>query len=178
LINKEMKIETDRLLMRRLQDSDAHEFFKTVGDPDVMKYWRGTDKTEDDALKRIRKMENHWKKHGFGDWAVVEKRTDGLIGFCGVHYIDFMPEVNIGYAFKKEKWRQGFGYESGTAALAFGFKELELDFITAVIEKPNIASRNLAQKLNLTFWKEFSQEGRELIAYGMSLDNFWGQEGI
>jgi len=156
-------------------DTDAPEFYKTVGDPEVMRYWRGTDKTEEDALNRIHKMENHWEKYGFGDWAVVEKRTGELIGFCGVHHIDFMPEINIGYAFKKSKWRHGFGYESGKATLAFGFQTLELDFITAVIQKPNIASRNLAQKMNLIFWKELTHEGRELIAYGMTRNAFRAQ---
>ncbi len=153
-------------------DDNAPDLFQTVGDPEVMRFWRVTDKTKDDALKRIQKMKSHWEKHGFGDWAVVEKRSDELIGFCGVHHIDFMPEVNLGYAFKKVKWRQGFGYESGKAALAFGFKKMKLDFITAVIEKPNIASRNLAQKLSLTFWKEFSHEGRDLIAYCKTLKDF------
>ena len=167
-----MQIETERLILRRLNDADAPALFQTVGDPEVMRYWRVTDKTEDDALNRIQKMEKHWEMHGFGDLAVVEKETDELIGFCGVHHIDFMAEVNIGYAFKKVKWRQGFGYESGKAALAFGFHDMELDFITAVIEKPNIASRNLAQKLSLTFWKEFSNEGRDLIAYGKTLKDF------
>ena len=171
---KEIQIETERLLMRRLRESDSEEFFKTVGNPEVMRYWRGTDKTPKDSLNRIRSMEEQWVRYGFGDFAVVEKRTDELIGFCGVHHIDFMPEVNLGYAFKKEKWHQGFGYESGKAALTFGFEKAELDFITAVIEKPNSASRSLAQKLKLAFWKELSHEGRELIAYGMSRNNFLG----
>ena len=167
-----MQIETERLILRRLKDADATALFQTVGDPVVMRYWRVTDKTEDDALKRIQTMESHWERHGFGDLAVIEKETDELIGFCGVHHIDFMQEVNIGYTFKKIKWGQGFGYESGKAALAFGFNKMELDFITAVIEKPNIASRKLAQKLSLTFWKEFSHEGLDLIAYGKTLKDF------
>ena len=35
-----------------------------------------------------------------------------------------------------------------------------------------IASRNLAQKMNLVFWKEFENEGYELVAYGMTLKKY------
>ena len=90
-----MQIETERLILRRLKDADATALFQTVGDPVVMRYWRVTDKTEDDALKRIQAMESHWERHGFGDLAVIKKETDELIGFYGVHHIDFMQEVNI-----------------------------------------------------------------------------------
>ena len=66
---------------------------------------------------------------------------------------------NIGFRlkinFKRIKWRQGYGFESCKAAISFGFEKLGLDFIVAVIQTPNIASRSLAQKLNLLFWKEF-----------------------
>ena len=113
-------------------------------------------------------MEDHWEKHGFGDWAVVERKTGELIGFCGLHYIDGMDEVNIGYAFKKDKWRQGFAFESCSATLDFGFEKLGLDFIVAVIETPNVASRSLAQKLDLVFWKELVYKQRDVVAYGMS----------
>ncbi len=151
-----MQIETERLLLRRLRRDDAPEFHQTVGDPEVMRYWgRGVEKTEGDTLRRIKEMEDHWKKHGFGDWAVEEKKTGELIGFCGLHYIEGMSEVNIGYAFKKARWRQGFGTESCRAALDFGFQRLGLDFIVAVIQTPNVASRGLANKLDLVFWKEF-----------------------
>ena len=54
-----MQIETERLLLRRLNESDAPEFFQTVGDPEVMRSWgKGAAKTEEDALWRIRKMED------------------------------------------------------------------------------------------------------------------------
>jgi ribosomal-protein-alanine N-acetyltransferase len=172
-------IETERLVLRRLRPDDYAEFFLTVGDPEVMKYWgRGAEKTEEDALRRIGEMEAHWQKHGFGDWAVVEKATVDLIGFCGLHYCDGMDEVNIGYAFKKSKWRQGFGFESCKATLQYGFEKLRLDYIVAVIQTPNLASRGLAQKLNLVYWKEFVYKGHEVVGYGMTRERFLSEKKL
>ncbi|MFC1735479.1 GNAT family N-acetyltransferase [Candidatus Hydrogenedentota bacterium] len=168
-----MQLETDRLLLRRLTQADAHEFFQTVGDPEVMRYWgKGAEKTVEDTCRRITEMEEHWVTHGFGDWAVMEKNTGELIGFCGLHYIENMAEVNLGYAFKKTKWRQGFGFESCKAVLAAGFGELGLDPIVAVIQTPNIASRKLVEKLNLVFWKEFVYKGNEVVGYIMTPERF------
>jgi RimJ/RimL family protein N-acetyltransferase len=95
-----MQVETQRLVLRRLQITDAPELFRAVGDPDVMAYWwGGADKSIGSTERRIVEIETHWMVHGFGDWGVVEKKSGRLIGLCGLHYLAGMAEVNIGYAF-------------------------------------------------------------------------------
>ena len=166
-----MQIETKRLIIRCLTVEDASEFFRTVGDPDVMKYWLGgPDKSIETTEQRIVEIENHWKTHGFGDWGIVEKKNGRIIGFSGLHYIADMAEVNIGYAFEKPKWRQGFGFEACRAILDFGFQELSLPVIVAVIWPENIASIKLAEKLGLHFWKAFVWQGGERVAYRVFRD--------
>ena len=168
-----MHIETSRLLLRRLVSSDAQEFFRTVGDPDVMRYWApGPDKSVQHTEHRISEIENHWKAHGFGDWGVVEKGSGSLIGFSGLHYIANMDKVNIGYAFEKSQWRKGFGYETCPIVLSYGFQTLALPEIVAVISPENQASIRLAEKCGLHFWKAFSWSGRERVAYKIYRDEF------
>ena len=65
-----------------------------------------------------------------------------------------MPEVNLGYAFRCSAWRQGYGQETCKAVLATGFSTLSLEKIVAVVSPENVASRRLAEKVGLTFWKE------------------------
>jgi ribosomal-protein-alanine N-acetyltransferase len=161
-----MHIETQRLRLRRLTVADAPELFRTVGDPDVMKYWvGGPDKSIRATEQRIVEMEKHWNTHGFGEWGLVEKKSGQLIGFSGLHYIADVTEVNIGYAFETSRWRQGFGFETCRAILDFGFQKLGLPFVVAVIWPENIASIKLAEKLGLHFWKAFVWQEGERVAY-------------
>jgi [ribosomal protein S5]-alanine N-acetyltransferase len=166
-----MQIETTRLLLRRLTVADAPELFRTVGDANVMRYWAGgADKNIRSTEQRIAGIETHWKTHGFGDWGIVEKKSGRLRGFSGLYYIADMAEVNIGYAFEKSRWQQGYGFETCRAVLDFGFQELGLNTIVAVIWPDNIASIKLAEKLGLRFWKEFIWQGGERVAYRISRD--------
>jgi len=171
-----MRIETRRLILRRLRVADAPELFRTVGDPDVMKYWvGGADRSTGSTERRIVEIEDHWKAHGFGDWGVVERKSGRLLGFSGLHHVADMVEVNMGYAFEKTKWRQGFGFETCQAVLDFGFQRLGLDMVVAVIWPDNGASIRLAEKLGLRFWKEFTWQGGERVIYRIFRDEGVGE---
>ena len=168
-----MEIETTRLSLRRLQASDVSELFRRVGDLDVMRDWvPGLDQSIEETAQRIADIEAHWHKHGFGDWGVIEKLSGQLIGFSGLHYIADMPEVNIGYAVEKVRWRQGFGFETCQAVLDFGFQTLALHQIVAVIAPVNQASIHLAEKCGLSFWKAFLWAGQKRVVYRPSREQY------
>jgi ribosomal-protein-alanine N-acetyltransferase len=76
-----------------------------------------------------------------------------------------MAEVNIGDAFEESRWRKGYGFESVLAVLDFGFRHLKLPEIVAVIVPMNQASRGLAEKCGLRFWKSFKWKNRDRVAY-------------
>ncbi len=147
-----MTLSTNRLDFKRMTADDAPALFETVGDPQVMLYWvGGADPNVAATEQRIADLKAHWGRHGFGDWGLVEKHSQELIGFAGLHYIDGMPEVNLGYALRRSKWRQGFALEAGRALLAHGLKTLGLSTIVAVIWPDNAASIALAQRLGMRF---------------------------
>ena len=150
--------------------ADAPALYCTVGDPKAMKYWAGgPDQRIEDTERRIAEIEEHWKEHGFGDWGVVEKQRNELIGFSGLHYIKDMPEVNLGYAFKESTWRKGYASEVCRSVLGYGFKTLGLPLVVAIIWPENIASVGLAQKRGMNYWKEFAWGGGPRVVYSMSL---------
>jgi ribosomal-protein-alanine N-acetyltransferase len=159
-------LETSHLILRKLQEDDAEALFRTVGDPKVMQFWApGADQMLLHTLERITAINAHWTKYGFGDWAVIEKSQNCLIGFCGLHYIANMNEVNIGYALEKSKWHFGFGTEVVKRLLDFGFDILGLKEIVAVIDPKNTASLKLIQKCGFSYWKESSYMERPRVVY-------------
>jgi RimJ/RimL family protein N-acetyltransferase len=152
---------------------DAAELFHTVGDPEVMKYWLGgADPAPLQTEQRIEAFDRHWTTHGFGDYAVVEKATGAIIGFAGLHTIANMPDVNLGYAFRKNHWRQGYGTEVCRALLHHGFHTLNFPEIIAVIWPENAASIALAVKLGMKFRDRILWSGSPRVVYAIARQGF------
>jgi len=164
-------LETSRLTLRRLTLDDAEALFRTVGDPKVMEFWApGADQTIEQTIERIKAINEHWNLHGFGDWAMVEKKQNCLIGFCGLHYIFDINEVNIGYAIERSQWQLGFGAEAAKIILDFGLNFLNLKEIIAVIDPCNQSSLKLIKKCGLVYWKDGSYMQRHRVIYKISRD--------
>jgi ribosomal-protein-alanine N-acetyltransferase len=131
-----------------------------------MRYWApGPDPDLSASTHRIRMMNLHWREHGFGDWGLFERATNELIGFAGLHHIADMEEVNIGYAIARSRWRRGYALEACRSVLEVGFRDLGLATIVAVIAPANAASRRLARRLDLRYWKRLLWAGRDRMVY-------------
>jgi len=167
------RLETERTVLRRLTSDDASALFRSVGDPAVMRYWYpGPDPDVAGAARRIAEIDDHWQAHGFGDWGVVSKLEGELIGFAGLHRIADMGEVNIGFVLQRDRWRKGLGFEIAEAVLTYGFQQLRLPEVVAVVDPRNTASVRLACKCGLTPRQRFMWMGRERQAYGVSLQEW------
>jgi RimJ/RimL family protein N-acetyltransferase len=149
---------------RRLVPGDAAELFHTCGDPDVMRYWSpGPDPDVATTAARIDGLEAHWRTHGFGDQGVVLVPDGHLLGFAGLHHLDGMDEVNVGYAFRRSVWGRGLGREVCRELLRRGFDELGLPVVVAVVDPRNAASVALAASCGLTLSRRFVWSGQQRL---------------
>ncbi|APX18018.1 GNAT family N-acetyltransferase (plasmid) [Phaeobacter inhibens] len=149
-------INTERLLLRGWKPDDHAPFAAMCADPDVMRYiGNGKTRTADDAARYIASFEKEWNERGFGLFAVESKQTGELIGFTGLSWPDFLPEVlpsvEIGWRFSKPSWGKGFASEAAAAALSFGVNELGITDIVSIYQLENGASARIMQKLCMTF---------------------------
>jgi RimJ/RimL family protein N-acetyltransferase len=146
-------IETERLLLRAWQPSDAEPFAALNADPEVTRYLRGPLRRDesDDLIARIRA---HWLDHGFGLYAVEVKRTGAFAGFVGLAVPSFLPDVlpavEVGWRLAREHWGNGYATEGAAACLDHGFGELGLRQIISIIDPRNDASVRVAQRLDMT----------------------------
>ena len=113
-------LETDRLILRHLEWSDLDALHAIMSDADVMRYvGNGSPKTrrqterllgfwindnergwDDDTLRRLPQLRRAVERDAhFSVWATVEKRTNRLIGRCGLLAWDLegRKEVEVGY---------------------------------------------------------------------------------
>jgi len=167
--------KTERLSLRRLAHRDAAALHRCTGDAEVMRYWHpGPDEDVAATEGRIAEIDEHWRRYGFGDFAVIERETGALVGFAGLHHIDGMDEVNVGYTLVPSCWRRGLGAELCQVLLAHGFTDLGLPEIVAVVDPRNAASLALARRCGLGFRRQLTWQGRQRMLYAMTQTEFGG----
>jgi ribosomal-protein-alanine N-acetyltransferase len=147
-------IETERLRLRPVLQSDVPEIFSTFSDRDALKYY-GMEplNTEEEANKLVEAFEKSFATGSAIRWGIVLKSDDKLIGTCGFHnWSKSDRRTELGYELNRQYWHNGFMNESLKAILHYGFNGLEFNRIAATIRPENSASRALVEKLG------FSQE--------------------
>jgi ribosomal-protein-alanine N-acetyltransferase len=167
------RIETARLSLRPFTPDDLDDLLLAFGDPEVMRYISGGKprSREDTETGMLRTIEG-WKTRGFGFWAVTRREQESLIGYCGLVPLDDTPEIEVAYGFAKSEWGKGFASEAARASLRFGFEELKLKRIVAVVDPENISSKRVLEKLGMTYTKNGHYYGVDLMHYEMSRINF------
>ncbi|MFE4240136.1 GNAT family N-acetyltransferase [Peribacillus butanolivorans] len=149
------KLETERLILRELTVDDAQDILNCFSNPDVLRYYGQKPLTSLDQVKNIvvNFANNYNEKRGI-KWGIESKEKEGIIGTIGFH--DWSSEhkrAEIGYAFFPENWGKGLATEAVLEVISYGFKELNLKRIGAIVFVENKASNELLIKLG------FEKEG-------------------
>lgn len=143
--------ETDRLVLRELTTDDAAFAFELVNDADWIRYIgdRGV-RTLDDARAYLEKGPIAMvRREGFGLW-MVERRVDRApLGMCGLLRRDWLPDVDIGFAFLPSHRRHGYAFEAADATLRHARDVLKLHRVVALTSLDNAPSQRLLEKLGL-----------------------------
>lgn len=146
-------IKTERLLLRRWQDSDRRPFQQMNADPRVMEFFPEvlTSEASDALFDRARE---HFNRHGFGPFAVELLETGSFIGFIGLSIpafdAHFTPAVEIGWRLGLEYWGKGLATEGAGAAVNYGIEKLCLESIVSFTVPVNLRSRRVMEKLGMT----------------------------
>jgi RimJ/RimL family protein N-acetyltransferase len=148
-------LETDRLILRRLNSDDAEFVFELVNDPAWLRYIgdRGV-RNLDDAREYIRKGPvDSYARLGFGLYAVERKEGGSPIGICGLVKRDFLDDVDIGFALLPAFRGMGYAREAARATLTYAREVVGLDRIVAITSRDNDASGRLLEDIGLSFEK-------------------------
>jgi ribosomal-protein-alanine N-acetyltransferase len=141
-------IETERLLLRRITSDDVNEVFELRSNPETMKYIpRPLAKNTEDALTHISMIEDKIVANEGINWGITLKGNPKLLGIIG--YYRMQPEnyrAEIGYILLPEFHGRGIITEVVTRLIDYGFKDLKLHSIEAIIDPENIASEKVLQK--------------------------------
>ena len=178
-------LETERLKLRELKESDYRDLFEILSDPETMKYYPATF-DQSDVESFIHRSILSYSKNGFGLWAVILKNENKFIGQCGIslQVIDGKIVPEIGYHINKNYWRRGFATEAALASLSFGFERLKMKelYIHTFVE--NIPSIGVAEKLKMEKVKEFDKYIKDHnifmkhVVYSMSIEKYLSSNNV
>ena len=161
---------TPRLILRHFHVVDGDAMDRVFGDPEVMRYGSGV-QTPEWVRKWLRGcLEDYYQKWGFGLWAVVEKQSREVIGFCGLsRFADVggQPETEIGYRLARAYWGRGFATEAAAAVRDYAFGELGLKRLISIIERQNGASVRVAEKTGMRYEKNVVFQGFAASVYAI-----------
>jgi len=159
-------LETDRLILRPLADTDLPAYRDIWGNPNVTKWLSSAEQLGRDVADRAAAA---WTKHeqekGYAPWAVVHKDTGKLMGHCGLQYLKDWGHPEVLYMFDERWWGQGYATESAMASVAYGLGALRLDKIGGMAFEDNPASCRVLEKCGLTRRGPITFHGDELIYF-------------
>ena len=147
-------IETERLLLRRFQQSDAAAMFRNwESDPKVTEFlqWQ-TAKGIEEAEKVLREWIHGYSNPDFYQWAIVLKEIGEPIGSISVvGKNDELDMVHIGYCIGSKWWHRGITSEALQALIPFFFEEVGVNRIESQHDPNNPNSGKVMKKCGLKY---------------------------
>ena len=147
------RLETERLILRRMAVSDADDMYSYASRADVTEYllWN-PHPTKKYTVDYLRYIGTRYNAGEFYDWAVVEKESGRMIGTCGFTRFDPPHDsAEIGYVLNPDFHGKGYATEAAQRVVKYGFEELGLHRIEAKFMEGNDASLRVMEKLGMQF---------------------------
>ena len=141
---------TERLLVRRWRDSDLKALRSVYGDADAMR-WVGDGKplTTEQCVKWFEVTRTNYERRGYGMFAVEQKATAEVIGFCGIVHPGGQAEPEVKYAYLRRYWGLGIATEALEGLLNYGHKVHDLRSIVATAAPANTISHRVLVKAGM-----------------------------
>ena len=158
-------LKTPRLDLRQFKSDDAPFFYEMNNDPLVMAYTGDLPFESVGEARQFVDNYDHYTKHGYGRWTVVERRTGEPIGFCGLKNHPDEGYIDLGYRIIQSEWGKGYATEAAQACVIYAFQHLGMDEIVGRTAQDNIGSIRVLEKVGMQFWKHDVCEGLDDSVY-------------
>lgn len=154
-----MIIETPRLILRKLSQSDLPDLHLIFSDPESMVHYPKPFSYEQSKRWIDWNLENY-RDLGFGLWAVELKQEKIFIGDCGItmQKIDDRLLPEIGYHINKLYTGRGYATEAAKACRDYAFDILKIPQIYSYMKYSNISSQRVAEKTGMKLIMELNDE--------------------
>lgn len=146
------KIETKRLVLRRMEHTDAQSVFdhwlsdERVADNRI----NPAHKTVTETVERVAMIVSQYNSEKFCYWAIVLKASGELIGEIDLYNFDNTTgNCEVSYSLGYKWWNNGYGTEALGAVVEFGFIHMNVHKISAAHNIDNPASGKIMRKVGM-----------------------------
>ena len=162
--NGRIIIETERLIIREMNQLDLNALCKIMCDEEVMKATYESAFSEEEVQRWLNRHLKRYEDYGFGLWAVVLKETNIMIGQCGLTLQTWKNKqvLEIGYLFQKSYWHKGYATEAAIACKEYAFSVLNASSVYSIIRDTHTASQNVAIKNGMKIIDKATQNFRHI----------------
>ena len=142
-------LRTERLVIRPIEPRDAEALAAYRGMPEVCRYVPFEPQSADDVSRRIRETWNRDTADGGNRQFVVEVDRHVIGDVVLFWHGESRDVAEIGWMLHPGLGSRGFATEAARAVLAFGFWDLGIRRVTALLDERNVASARVAEKLGM-----------------------------
>lgn len=159
----DIRIETDRLILRPWQDTDLDDLYAYASVEGVgeMAGWKHHESKEES--RRVLTMFQKGKR----TFALEFKSNGKVIGSLGLEEYDeaeadmgTLQGREVGYVLSRDYWGQGLMPEAVQAVIRYCFQTLNYDFLLCGHFEQNGRSRRVIEKCGFSYVKNISYETR------------------
>lgn len=139
--------ETARLSCRRWRRDDLDALFAVYADPLAMRFvGDGQPITREQCHEWLDVTERNYAQRGYGMFALEDRTSGTVVGFCGLVHPGGQEEPEVKYAFRRSVWGRGLASEMVPALLAHGNQTHGLTRIIATVAPGNEPSQRVLLK--------------------------------
>ncbi|HEX2548885.1 MAG TPA: GNAT family N-acetyltransferase [Gammaproteobacteria bacterium] len=160
-------LETKRLILKHPTASHFNELFQLRTDHQVMEYI-GAIQTEEQVKEFIENAKSYSYKYHLGFYSVFEKETGQFVGQAGLFHLGFnihQSDIELAYRLHTKYWNKGYATELAKALIHYGFQQLLLPKIIAILRPENERSRNVMEKAGMSYFGMMDYKDIKLPCY-------------
>ncbi|HEY7639457.1 MAG TPA: GNAT family N-acetyltransferase [Steroidobacteraceae bacterium] len=185
------RLESSRLLLRRIAPADLAFFTRIHAIPDVVRYTgHGRPRSAEETQAWLQATLRSYAELQLGQLAVVRKADGLLLGRCGMSDLVIeteatqgvvprawfgreqapaglacTPERELGYTFDAAHWGHGYATEAAQCVFAYARDSLRLQRVVSIIDGNNTRSLRVAERCGLRREGQVDVLGRLLIVH-------------
>ena len=164
-MNFTYSLETSRLILRELEQTDSTFIFELLNTPQWIKFIGDRQiKTLANAAAYIQKIKENILINYL---VVIVKEQQQPIGLVTFMKRDYLDHYDIGFAFLPAYFKQGYAYEAAQVLLDKVKSDGTHTEIVATVLRENKSSIQLLEKLGLAFSKEIVINNEKLLLYSI-----------
>lgn len=171
-------LETERLLLRELLESDLDFVAAMLADPLVMRHYPKCH-TREESREWIGRQCRRYAADGHGLWLAVDKASGDPVGQIGLvrQQVDGSAEDEVAYLVASAHWRRGFAFEGARATRDHAFGRLGRRRVVSLIRPENLPSQGVARKLGMAVEKTTCCWGLPHLVFALARDGGEAEPG-